>query len=94
MQPDDRAYLVRLVAAQTGLALPDAERRVDEVVARAKDNIARARRSAVIIAFAAAAGALLGAAVSWFTACAGGRVRDGAVPPHVLWDWRRPVRRN
>jgi hypothetical protein len=94
MQPDDRAYLVRLVAAQTGLAQPDAERRVDEVAARAKDNIARARRSAVIIAFAAAAGALLGAAVGWSAACAGGRVRDGAVPAHVLWDWRRrPVRR-
>jgi hypothetical protein len=93
MQPDDRAYLVRLVAAQTGLAQPDAERRVDEVAARAKDNIARARRSAVIIAFAAAAGALLGAAVGWSAACAGGRVRDGAVPAHALWDWRRPVRR-
>jgi hypothetical protein len=93
MQPDDRAYLVRLVAAQTGLAQPDAERRVDEVAARAKDDIARARRSAVVIAFAAAAGALLGAAVCWSAACAGGRGRDGAVPAHVLWDWRRPIRR-
>ena len=93
MQPDDRAYLVRLVAAQTGLAQPDAERRVDEVVARAKDDIARARRSAVVIAFAAAAAALLGAVVCWSAACAGGRVRDGAVPAHVLWDWRRPIRR-
>src|SRR5262245_28967021 len=92
MQPDDRAYVVRLVAAQTGLAQPDAERRVDDVAARAKDNIARARRSAVVIAFAAAAAALLGAVVCWAAACAGGRVRDGAVPGHVLWDWRRPVR--
>jgi hypothetical protein len=46
MQPDDRAYLVRLVVAQTGSAAPDAERRVDDVAARAKDAIARARRSA------------------------------------------------
>jgi hypothetical protein len=93
MQPDDRAYLVRLVSAQTGLAQPEAERRVDEVAARAKDNIARARRSVVVIAFAAGAAALLGAAVCWFTACAGGRVRDGELTPHAPWDWRKPIRR-
>ena len=93
MRPDDRAYLVRLVAAQTGLAQPEAERRVEEAVARTKDNIARARRSAVIIAFAAGAVALLGAAACWFAACAGGRVRDGELAPHALWDWRKPVRR-
>jgi hypothetical protein len=93
MQPEDRAYLVRLTAANTGLAQPDAERRVDEVAARAKENIARARRSAVILAFTAAAAALLGAAVAWFAACAGGRVRDGEVSPHALLDWGRPIRR-
>ena len=93
LQPDDRAYLVRLVVAHTGLAAPDAERRVDDVAARAKDAITRARRSAVIIAFAAGAAALLGAAASWFAAVAGGRVRDGEVTPHPLWDWRKPVRR-
>jgi hypothetical protein len=31
MQPEDRGYLVRLTSAMTGLAQPDAERRVDEV---------------------------------------------------------------
>jgi hypothetical protein len=50
----------------TGLAQPDAERRVDEVAGRAKENIARARRSAVVLAFTAGAAALLGAAASWF----------------------------
>jgi hypothetical protein len=94
MQPEDRAYLVRLTAASTGLAQPDAERRVDEVAARAKENISRARRSAVILAFTAGAAALLGAAASWFAACAGGRIRDGEAPPHALVDWGRPVRRN
>jgi hypothetical protein len=34
MQPEDRAYLVRLTVAQTGLVQPDAERRVDEVAAQ------------------------------------------------------------
>jgi hypothetical protein len=93
MQLEDRAYLVRMTAAYTGLAQPDAERRVDEVAARAKENISRARRSAVILAFMTGAAAMLGAAASWFAACAGGRVRDGEVSAHALLDWGRPVRR-
>jgi hypothetical protein len=93
MQPEDRSYLVRLTSATTGLAQPDAERRVDEVAARAKENIARARRSAVILAFTAGAAALLGAAAAWFAACAGGRIRDGEAPPHALLDWGKPMRR-
>ena len=93
MQPEDRAYLVRLTAANTGLAAADAERRVDEVAARAKENISRARRSAVILAFTVGAAALLGAAAAWFAACAGGRVRDGEAAPHALLDWGRPLRR-
>jgi hypothetical protein len=93
MQPADGAYLVRLTIANTGLAQPDAERRVNEVAAQAKENISRARTSAVIVAFAAVAAALLGAAVSWFAACAGGRVRDGEAPAHVLVDWGRPAKR-
>jgi hypothetical protein len=93
MQPEDRAYLVRLTAAYTGLAQPDAERRVDEVAARAKENISRARRTAVILAFMTGAAAMLGAAASCFAACAGGRVRDGEAPAHVLVDWGRPAKR-
>jgi hypothetical protein len=93
MLPEDRTYLVRLVAAQTGLSQPDAERRVDDVAARAKENIARARKSAVILAFTAGAAALLGAAAAWFAACAGGRVRDGELSPPALWDWRWSGRR-
>jgi hypothetical protein len=93
LQPDDRAYLVRLTAVYAGLAPPDAERRVDEVAARAKQDISRARRSAVILAFTVGAAAILGAAASWFAACAGGRVRDGEPAPHALVDWGRPLRR-
>lgn len=93
MQPDDRAYLVRLAVANTGLAQPDAERRVDEVAARAKENISRARRSAVILAFSAGAAALLGAAASWFAACAGGRLRDGEAAPHAIFDWGKAIGR-
>jgi hypothetical protein len=88
--PEDRTYLVRLVSARTGLAEADAARRVDDVIARAKENISRARRSATILAFMAGAAALLGAVAAWFAACAGGRHRSGAEASD--WMWRvRPL---
>jgi hypothetical protein len=85
---DDRAYLVRLTAARTGLAPADAERRVDTAIANARDNIARARRSAVILAFMAGASALVGAAAAWFAAGIGGQHRDRAISPPLRWNWR------
>ena len=68
MDPTDRAYLAKLVAADTGTAAPEAERRVDEVATRAKQDISRARSSAVILAFMAGAAALLGALAAWAAA--------------------------
>ena len=75
---EDRAYLARLVSLRTGLAAPEAERRVDTAIASAKENIARARRSTTILAFMAGAAALLGAAAAWFAAAVGGQQRDDA----------------
>jgi hypothetical protein len=88
---DDRGYLVRLVAARTGLAPPDAERRVETAIASARDNIARARRSTVILAFMAGVAALLGAVAAWFAACAGGKHRDGEAAPSMNWTVRGPI---
>ena len=87
LQQDDRAYLVRLVSATTGAS--DAERRVNETVASAHDNIARARRSAVVLAFMLAAAALLGAAAAWYAALEGGRHRDGRIATPTWLDWAR-----
>jgi hypothetical protein len=89
MPPEDRSELVRLVTARTGLAQPEAERRVEDVIARARENISRARKSAVILAFSAGAAALLGLAIAWFAAGEGGKHRDGT-PPSLLWGRRRP----
>jgi hypothetical protein len=89
---DDRSYLVRLVEQVTGLAQPEAERRVDMVIASARQNIVRARRSAVVLAFMAGAAAMVGAAAAWFAACAGGRHRDSG---NALFLWqavRRPAK--
>jgi len=93
MAAEDRAYLVRLVMARTGLAQPDAERRVTEVIAQARRAIRRARANAVILAFMAAASLLAGAAVAWFAAGFGGRHRDGeAVPAFLAQSAGVPVR--
>jgi hypothetical protein len=87
---EDRSYLIRLVAARTGLTAPEAERRVDTAIANAANNIARARRNTVILAFMAAAAAMLGAAAAWFAACAGGKHRDGQAPS-MNWTIRGPT---
>ena len=73
---DDRGYLVRLVAGRTGLAAPDAERRVDAAIASSKENLGRARKSTTILAFMAGAAAMLGAVAAWFAAAIGGQHRD------------------
>ena len=94
IQQEDRTYLIRLTSAQTGLAAADAERRVDDVIARVKDSIARARRNSVVLAFMAGAAALAGAVAAWFAGWAGGEQRDGRVSPHLLWDWGRRAQRS
>lgn len=82
---DDRTYLIRLTAAYTGLSPTDAEQRVNAIVAQAHDNIRKARRTGVILAFMAGAAALLGAVVAWFAAVAGGEHRDGRSAPSGVW---------
>jgi hypothetical protein len=69
---------VRLVTGRAGIAAPEAERRVDAAIANARTDLARARRSSVILAFMAGAAALLGAVAAWFAAGYGGRHRDEA----------------
>ena len=93
MLTEDRQYLVRLTSANTGLAAPEAERRVEAAVTRAKENIDRARHAAAILAFMAAAVALLGAAVAWWAACTGGQHRDGLVAIPTFWNWGNPYER-
>jgi len=83
MSSEDRGYLIQQVAATTGLAAPEAERRVDNVIANSKTAIARTRRSTIILAFSLATALLLGSVAAWAAAGAGGRHRDGAPLP----DW-------
>jgi hypothetical protein len=86
MAPEDRAYLVRLVETRTGLAAADADARVTQIVNKSRDAVAKARHSAVILAFMVGASLLLGAAVAWLAAAAGGQHRDSGV---ALDFWQR-----
>jgi hypothetical protein len=86
MAPDDRAYLIRLVEARTGLPQAEAEGRVNQAVSQSSDAISKARRGSVILAFMIAASLMLGAAVAWLSAVFGGQHRDNAVAHHF---WRR-----
>jgi hypothetical protein len=83
---EDRTYLVQLVSAQTGLPPPEADKRVAAATAQAIDNLSRARRASVLLAFMAGAAALLGAVAAWYAACAGGRQRDSSVAAFG-WNW-------
>ena len=74
---DDRAYLGQMVAATTGLAPADADRRVDSVISDSRKAISRARASGIILAFSIAAALLFGAVAAWAGAVVGGRHRDG-----------------
>jgi hypothetical protein len=90
---DDRTYLVQLVAATTGLAAADTERRVDNAIADSKTAIARSRRNTIILAFSLASATLIGAVAAWLAACAGGRHRDGAPLPEWMTHANRFERR-
>jgi hypothetical protein len=82
--PDaDRSYLADLVATRTGLAPPDAQKRVDDFVAGALDaeakikaNADAARKAAAQAAIYTALSMLVGAFIASVSAALGGRLRD------------------
>jgi hypothetical protein len=85
---EDRAHLVRLVAARTGLSAADADARVNGVMNAARENVARGRRASVLLAFMTGTAAVLGLAAAWFAAIAGGQHRD-VKSPSLWWPAQR-----
>jgi hypothetical protein len=82
---DDRAQLVRITSAQTGSGPPEAQQRVVQVLADARNAAQQARRSAVILGFSLAAALLAGAAAAWMAAGIGGKHRDNEFAPPLRW---------
>lgn len=81
----DRSYLAQVIAARTGLAPPEAEKRVTEVVNQAKEAELKARQAADAARKAAATlslwmfvALLIGAFTASWSATLGGRRRDRA----------------
>jgi len=83
LAPADRTYLAQQVAARAGISQADAEKRVDDVVARVKAAEERARAAADAARKAASSfsfftfiSMLIGAFIACVAAALGGRERD------------------
>jgi hypothetical protein len=84
LAPEDRAYIARLVAAQTGLSPDEAQKRVDQVVTEAKSALDQARHGAAKLSFWLTAALLFGAFAASLAAVEGGMLRDGVWNDRVL----------
>jgi hypothetical protein len=73
---EDRAYVTDTVARQTGLSAPDAQKRVDEVLAQAKSDLDAARKVTLQLALWLTASLFLGAFAASIAAAEGGAIRD------------------
>ncbi len=81
----DRAHLVRITSSVSGLAAPEAERRVGQVLTDARNAASQARKSAVILGFSLAAALAAAAAAAWIAAGVGGKHRDDEFAPPLRW---------
>jgi hypothetical protein len=74
---DDRVYLASMVAARTGVSLPEAEKRVAAAEAETRAAAETARRVGMMIAFWTVAAMFAGALAASLGALEGGAQRDG-----------------
>jgi hypothetical protein len=84
---DDRTYIARVVAERTGLSQAEAERRVSETMAKAKDAANKARKATIITAFITITALLIGAAAAWWAGSMGGRDRDRGTAFTLFGRW-------
>lgn len=88
---DDKAYLAALVAARTGVSQEEAQKRVDDVVNRAREGIKQAvdaaRKAAAFASFWTFMSLLFGAVAATLGGMLGGELRD----EHDLSPARAPV---
>jgi hypothetical protein len=73
---DDRAYAAQVVAARTGLSQDEAQKRVDQTIAQAKDAADKARKAALAAALWSAIALLAGALAGALAAAEGGKIRN------------------
>jgi hypothetical protein len=75
--PDaDRTYLASLIAERTGISQAEAQKRVDDVVARTRQEAEAARKAAATTSLLTALAMMIGAFVACAAAALGGHERD------------------
>ena len=81
--PADRAYLAQMISNRTGISQPDAQKRVDDIIARekaaeqkAKQVADAARKATADLAIFSALSMLIGAFIAAAAAAYGGGLRD------------------
>jgi hypothetical protein len=77
LAPADRTYVAKVVSARTGLAQPEAEKRVTEVTNQVKSDLDKARKNAAQLALWLTAALFIGAFSASLAATEGGGLRDG-----------------
>lgn len=77
VNPADRTYLAKVVAARTGLSQADAEKRVNDVVIQVKADLDSARKAAMQTAIWLTLSLFIGAFSATLAAMEGGGLRDG-----------------
>jgi len=73
----DRSYLAKVVAARAGLSPVDADKRVNDVIAQAKQDLDKARKAAEHLAIWLTLSLFIGAFSAALAATEGGGLRDG-----------------
>ncbi|MFY9803421.1 MAG: hypothetical protein WA211_02975 [Candidatus Acidiferrales bacterium] len=79
MPAGDRAFLAQVVAARTGMNESDAEKRVDDVFAQAREAADKARKAVAHAMYWTFLALLVGAFCASFAATIGGKQRDHVV---------------
>jgi hypothetical protein len=92
LSPSRKQTLARIVAERTGLPQAEAEKRVDQAYAAAKEALETARKATVLSALGTVSALLVGLIAAWYAAQRGGHHRDNNIPPRLVWSPRRPIR--
>jgi hypothetical protein len=88
LSPTQKSYLAGLVSQRTGMNPADAEKRVEQTFAEARQAADKARRATVVAALVTATGLMIGLAAAWYAAQRGGHHRDQNIPARFTWGWR------
>jgi hypothetical protein len=89
LSDQDRSHLAQLVAQRTGLSQQEAEKRVNDAFASAREAADKARRGAVLTGFVTAASLIISFGAAWWAAMKGGNHRDNSVPARFEFGLRR-----